>query len=281
MKKQSNSSVFSTGFGDQLFEIDCNSDDAYSIAEFLFCDFPGAVHQTGAKQYSITVSDSNPSLSLKEGDKVLYRGESRYLLAYTLMNEVIFHCISDNESHHALHAGAVCKGERCIILPGKSGNGKSTLTSWLVKNGFHYLTDELVFLDSTAHVLPMTRPISLKVTPTHESWLLPEYYSKNIISGEEGSMIPHRLLNPDFTVRQPQLTDVIFPEFKPDVEPCLQQLSPGKSSLYLLQSHVNARNLSGHGVSELASIVRRCRSFTLTYGSFSELEELISQSDFG
>lgn len=215
-------------------------------------------------------------LSLWDGDRRLYFGESRYQLAYILMNEVIFLCINGNDSHHALHAGAVYKDDGCIILPGKSGNGKSTLTGWLIMNGYQYLTDELLFLDSDARVLPMTRPISLKVNKAHESWLLPEEANEEIITSDKGSMIPHRLLNPSFKAKQPQVTDVVFPEYKPGVVPRLQEISPAKSSLYLLQSHVNARNLDGHGVSELASIVRNCRSFTLTYSSFDDLKTIFN-----
>lgn len=266
--------VYRTGFGDQVFEIECNSDDAYVIAEFLFCDFHRVASASSAKQYTIIVSGSVPMLSLWDGDKKLYSGESRYQLAYTLINEVIFHCIDTNDSHHALHAGAVCKDDRCVMLPGTSGKGKSTLTSWLVMKGFHYLTDELVFLDSTAQVLPMTRPISLKVSSSHESWLLSEDHAKEVITDKTGAMIPHRLLNPCFEPQQPRVTHVIFPEYNPDIEPCFQEISPAKSSLYLLQSHVNARNLSGHGVSELASIVKTCRSFTLTFGCFSDLQKI-------
>jgi len=268
--------TYRTGFGDLSFEIECNNEDAYSIAKFLFLDFPDSTTITLTKQYDIVSSGPIPMLSLWDGDKQLYFGKSRYQLAYILMNEIIFLCISGNDSHHALHAGAVYKDDSCIILPGKSGNGKSTLTSWLIMNGYQYLTDELLFLGSDARVLPMTRPISLKVNEAHESWLLSEVANEEIITSNKGSMIPHRLLNTSFRAKQPQITDVVFPEYKPGAEPCLEEISPAKSSLYLLQSHVNARNLDGHGVSELASIVRNCRSFTLTYGSFDDLQTIFT-----
>ncbi len=46
----------------------------------------------------------------------------------------------------ALHAGAVSNGNRCIVLPAVSGNGKSTLTAALISSGLTYWTDEIVFL---------------------------------------------------------------------------------------------------------------------------------------
>lgn len=268
--------LYRTGFGEHSFEIECNNEDAYSVAEFLFQDFPGTTSVTPVRKYDIISSGSKPMLSLFDGDKRLYSGRSRYQLAYVLMNEIIFYCINTNDSQHALHAGAVFRDDKCIVLPGKSGNGKSTLSSWLVMNGFTYLTDELVFLTMDGQVVPLTRPISLKVNTSHESWLLQEEANGKIITSDAGSMIPHRLLNPSFEVKQPFVTDIIYPEYKPDGEPALQEISPAKSSLYLLQSHVNARNLDGHGVSELAAIVKNCRSFTLTYGSFDDLPAIFN-----
>ncbi len=191
------------------------------------------------------------------------------------MNEIIFHCINTNNRHHALHAGTVYSGDRCIILAGQSGNGKSTLTGWLIKNGFQYLTDELVFLDLDRNVLPMTRPINLKVGSTHESWLLQGDYN-DIITSDTGSIITHRLLDQDFTVMEPKITDIIYPQYDPDAEPRLQEISPPKSRLYLLRSHVNARNLQGHGISEMAIIVKQCLSFTLSYSSFDDLQQIFN-----
>ena len=88
--------VYRTGFGNQEFEIDCNNDEAYKIAEFLFLDFPGAAGAKTTKQYDIISSGSVPKLSLWEGDKRLYFGMSQYRLAYILINEVIYHCINNN-----------------------------------------------------------------------------------------------------------------------------------------------------------------------------------------
>ena len=161
-------------------------------------------------------------------------------------------------------------------MPGTSGSGKSSLTCWLIANGFQYLTDELIFLSSQGKIQPMTRPISLKINHSHDLWPLSVKASKDIISCKRGAMIPHRLLNPVFQAQQPLVSNIVFPRYKPKAALELKAISPAKSSLYLLQSHVNARNLDGHGVSELTSIAKRCKSFKLTYGNFSDLETILS-----
>lgn len=275
---ENNHYIFCTGFGRQAFEIDCNNEDAYRLAEFLFADLPGAKEAEDTRRYDILSVGIRPMMSLWDSDKRLYFGESRYRLAYILINEVIFHCIQTNTQQHALHAGAVRRGDRCVIFPGKSGRGKSTLTAWLVANGWQYLTDELVFLANDGSVSPLTRPITLKVNENHKSWLLHGNHSCSIIAADSGSMIPHRLFNADFSVSHPRVTDIIYPDFKEGVKGCFREVSPAKSALYLMQSHVNARNLYGHGIADISAIIRRCRSYRLTYGDFADLDTIFNSS---
>lgn len=248
------------------------------MANFLFADFPGSRSKEPPKIYDILSVGKQPQLSLWDGEKRLYFGESQYQLAYILMNEVIFHCINKNHKDHAIHGGAVHKDDTCIILPGKSGKGKSTLTAWLIANGFQYLTDELFLLSDDGQVSPLTRPINLKVNSTHQSWLLKEGVEEQILSAENGSMIPHRLLNREFSAIKPRVTHILFPSFQDEAETALEEVSPAKSCLYLLQTHVNARNLSGHGIVALSSIVRNCRSYKLVYSSFGDLEKLFNRA---
>jgi len=61
-----------------------------------------------------------------------------------------------------LHAGAVEVDGRVVVIAGKSGRGKSTLTAALVQAGFAYLTDELVVLDpATRRVQPYPKALDL------------------------------------------------------------------------------------------------------------------------
>ena len=45
-----------------------------------------------------------------------------------------------------LHAAGLCKGERALLLPGSSGSGKSTLTLALLRAGWGFISDDMVFL---------------------------------------------------------------------------------------------------------------------------------------
>lgn len=67
-----------------------------------------------------------------------------------------------------LHAGAVERAGRAVVIVGPSGRGKSTLTAALVLAGFAYLTDEVAAIDpSSGWIDPFPKPLSLS-TATRE-----------------------------------------------------------------------------------------------------------------
>lgn len=261
-------------FGEQAFLFQCSSVELKQLVEILFADFEKnrCAVQRETRYQLFTVKNSTTIL-LRQDEKHLYSGSSEYKLAYALMNDVIYHCIDHNSTQHAIHAGAVWSKDHCILLPGSSGRGKSTLTAWLVSKGYGYLTDELIFLDNSGCVTPFPRPINFKVNESHISWMYHkgEFDKKKIISDENGSMIPHRFFNPAYKNQTHRVTNIVFPKYKKDAGLQFEAISPARSSLFLMESHVNAKNFANQAVSLVAAIVRNCKSYTLTYDSFDNL----------
>lgn len=62
-----------------------------------------------------------------------------------------------------IHAAAVERGGKALIMPGDSGSGKSTLAALLGEHGWRLMADEFVMIDpATGMALPFPRAISLK-----------------------------------------------------------------------------------------------------------------------
>lgn len=57
-----------------------------------------------------------------------------------------------------LHAGAVASGGSCVAFAGRSGTGKSTLTSGLLQRGFTFVTDDICPIDVAAGGTPTVLP---------------------------------------------------------------------------------------------------------------------------
>ncbi|MHB1311019.1 MAG: hypothetical protein ACYC3L_03295 [Gemmatimonadaceae bacterium] len=61
-----------------------------------------------------------------------------------------------------VHAGAVAWNGRAIVLPGRSGVGKTSLVAALVSAGATYYSDEYAVLDGRGLLYPFTRPLSFR-----------------------------------------------------------------------------------------------------------------------
>lgn len=65
--------------------------------------------------------------------------------------------------HLLIHAAAVERGGKALLLPGDSGSGKSTLAALLGERGWRLMADEFVMIDmATGLALAFPRAISLK-----------------------------------------------------------------------------------------------------------------------
>lgn len=82
-------------------------------------------------------------------------------MIYHLTDRIVFHLANNAKDVHCLHAACVAVGEQAIVIPANSGSGKSNFTSWLVANGFAYLTDKLILIDAQRKLEGVSRPIQM------------------------------------------------------------------------------------------------------------------------
>jgi len=274
--QMSNQRSLKVGIGGHHVDILCRGKEAHSLADFLFGDLVTTGSDTPVKHYEFGSDTATGNLTLWDDGTRLYSSKSRYLFSYFFMNEVIYQCITNNTTHHAIHAGTVHRNGVCVALPGGSGRGKSTVTAWLLTQKFHYLTDELILLSNDGAVVPFTRPLNLKSCPEFLSEIVDNNQDR-IIAGKEEVMIPHRLLNPDFLGVQIEVGCFLFPHYDPSVVPKLTELSAKECGFLLIQSHGNARNHPALGVPDISNIAKKCRAFQMTYSCTDDLEMLLNQ----
>jgi hypothetical protein len=99
----------------------------------------------------------------------VFRGPRRPV-ASTGPDEAAELVVSDFERHLArrseglvfVHAGAVARDGRAILLPGRSFAGKSALVAALLEDGAEYLSDEFAVVDAGGRVHPYARPLGLR-----------------------------------------------------------------------------------------------------------------------
>jgi hypothetical protein len=121
--------TFRVGLFEIGVDIDYNSDESRELIEFLFQDLPRSESAVSGRRFEVLIVGKPAKMSLWLGEKQLYFGESKQALAHILVNEIVYDCITNNNNDHAIHAAAFCIGDRDVMMPGKSGSGKSSLAA--------------------------------------------------------------------------------------------------------------------------------------------------------
>jgi hypothetical protein len=120
-----------------------------------------------AEEWEVGPSDLH--LTRWNGEYHLLYGERRYGPYRTLDNALrgvsngIHFILGKRSPMTFLHAGAVEIDGCAIVFPGRSRWGKSMLVASLVDQGCGYLSDEYAVVSSEGSVLPLSKPIRLRM----------------------------------------------------------------------------------------------------------------------
>jgi hypothetical protein len=249
------------------------------LLDFLFADLRG--QSTGSVVTVLEIFKPQPERLYTitgAGSEPLFYGKQGTQFAAILFDQVIHSLLCTLKNGVALHTGAVSRQGMTILLPGKSGAGKSSVTAWLTANGFSYLTDELVFLpdDGSGRVIPFPRPLCIKTgSAAVIKKMLPEKRQGDIWEDAQGAVIPHRLLNHDFILSTASPALFLFPEYRNSSPLHTERISGARASALLMACDVNARNLIDHGFRQLAGLARSVPSLRITYSSFAEFSAVL------
>ncbi len=268
-------------FAGQSVAVRCMTTAMAELADALFADLSAGEPATAKPATAhLRLGACGATAALWRGRELLYRGDSRSALATILCNAAMQHLLEACTDGIALHAAALSLNGRGLLLPGGSGAGKSTLAAFLAAHGFHYLTDELVFIArDQPRIHPFTRPLHLKPASMEvlSPWLRDDLPAMllQMLHGPEGTMVPHRLLNSRYFPHTPPPAVILFPEFAPGAATDLQPMSAAHAGLRLMACLVNARNLEGHGFRKVAALARGIPAYRLIHDRLDGLDDCL------
>ncbi|HEX8420443.1 MAG TPA: HprK-related kinase A [Sphingomonas sp.] len=167
-----------------------------------------------------------------------------------------------------LHASAVERDGRAILMTGESGAGKSTLATLLGAAGWRFMGDEFVLVDpATGDVHAFPRLISLKneaIAAARAAW--PGARFGPLLVGTPKGDIQHMV--PD--ARAVAAMDVparpaaiLFPRF--GFEPAVRAVRPSEAFVRLTQASTNYVALGETGFAALTGLVRDVPSIAIDY----------------
>ena len=266
-------------FAGSAIAIEYEGEWAAQIVDFLFRHIPAgdggntAPHAT----YRVSPGDALDRLALYRDGELTYQGTSDAYLAERLLGDIGRDLADKSRGGSLFHAGALAWDGKGLLLPGSIGAGKTTLTMWLALKGgggLEYLSDEMVFFPAGSQAMQSyTRPLNLK-SPSRAA--LKDFFdfagqAGRLLSTPYGDLIPPGLLSFAGPRQETPLRLIIFPRYQAGCDPLCRPLSKAQAGLALMECLVNARNLPGHGFSEITRLARVAPAYKLRYSRFEQI----------
>ena len=187
-------------------------------------------------------------LSVRSDGKLVARGLSHPQALDVLESELQLAVARLARPEVFVHAGVVAVDGQAIVVPGRSGTGKTTLVRALVDAGATYYSDEYAVLDVAGRVHPYARRPSVRVRAGHK-----ERHPVPRIRGR--GPIPVGL--------------VVETRYRPDGRWDPTPLSAGECVLALLANTVPARDRPAEVLAALARATQSTRAFRSERGAAS------------
>lgn len=170
--------------------------------------------------------------------------------------------------HLLLHASAVAKDGRAVVLSGESGSGKSTLAALLGEGDWRLMGDEFTLVEpGSGDALAFPRAVSLKneaiaevearVDPARLGPLLagtPKGDIRHLIPRADAIAAMHEPARPAL---------LLFPRF--GGEPAIERIGEGEAFVRLTEASTNYVALGEAGFAAMTRLVRETPAFTISY----------------
>ncbi len=199
--------------------------------------------------------------------------------AYPLLEWGLNWSIATRSNHFLmLHAAALERGGRALLMPATPGSGKSTLGAALAFRGWRLLSDEFGLIErASGRVAPLPRAIPLKnrSIPVIRDYLPEAELGPEFEKTRKGTVAHVR--PPDDCIRRQTETAapawIVFPRYIAGHPTNLRPIPKGLAFVRLAQNSFNYRVLGRVGFQHLTDLIRRCACYSVEY---SDLDSVIA-----
>lgn len=181
------------------------------------------------------------------------------------------------------HAGAVAMDGRAVLMSGRSGRGKSTLTLGLIRRGAEWLSDELALVaPDDVTILPYPR--ALHVSPATADLLpelsfLHERARHDLGGGSEWSVTPDELARAfgTRTAGPTRLAGILLLDGAPDPTgpPDISRVAPALATMELLRGTPAAADDFAGTMRRLSDVAVRASTARLRVGELDRTARLV------
>lgn len=176
----------------------------------------------------------------------------------------------------ALHCAVLSRGDRTLVIPGRSGLGKSTLTAGLMQRGWAYVSDEALAFDRNTDLLvPYPRPLALS------EWSFHTLGIRGGVRGMDGERLLRAADLGTAVARRPaDVTDVLLLDPDRAAAPELRTDGPHRADVLaeLFRRSFTHHQDVGYALRRLSAVVRGATMHRLTPGPPQATVELVDLS---
>ena len=232
--------------------------DIGEVREFVAETFrhmlvPAATHSAGELEFSQTAK----GYSLRSAESLNFANVPLDALLPLVKDEVRLQFMRDRPDLLWMHAGAIERNGGALILAGMSGQGKSTLTTYLCEHGWRFLSDDVapVRMD-TDRVIPFLQLPVRRLHPGRE------------VAREELASLERETVNvsTESVCREaPEIRGIVFIEYARGESAKLIELDQGSAAMEILRNATNFWDHRGAAVERAADLVSRVTMYRLVY----------------
>ncbi len=189
-----------------------------------------------------------------------------------LINALIGICFPGRKWLACLHAAALAKGDRCVLLCAPSGGGKSTLAAAMMACGFKLITDDLAYLDSQ-DLKVAGLPLALMLRAGSWSALTPVFPELSDLSVHEREGTAVRFLHSRYaeTASSAQAEAIFFLNYQEGVDVELKPISNVDALVHIDQTS----SWVDHSAERLPAFLRWLQGVTKYQLSYSNTADAV------
>lgn len=208
-------------------------------------------------------------------------------IANFIERTLLLDTIKTIDTHIVLHSSILSKGGHTLLIPGRSGAGKSTMTMEMINRGFKYLSEEMAAVNlSSCKVSGM--PLAIRLKKSSPFSKLKNYKLGSVESCECFSVLENRkeiityVVPNDKHVLKGEVSShgssIIFIKFEEGGETALKPLKAVDALKRLLELTFNLDAIWPTALHTASKLVSNCDCYELRVGDPEKSFSLISRN---
>lgn len=261
-------------FGGVSVRLEYADGRAAEIVDFLFGAVPEDPSIEPYVDFQLRENPTDGEFELICDGDLRSRDASTGIIARDLLALASFMLVSASRRGMVFHAAALAWNDCGVLLPGRSGAGKTTVSAYLATRGFTHLGDDLSYVaEGTSTVAALARPLKIKAAGV-------DVLKPHLPMGERHTMaIPNEVLVAANTSADDEpraavpLSAIVFPRYAKGSRFRLEPMSRAQAGFALMEGLLNARNLSGHGFRDVTRLVESISTYSMSFGSLEQVSQ--------